>query len=68
MEITGANSNWYHTDRLYKMLPRQADKGRVTSTFCIRQRGRTLVLSNRLQSIWPVFFFFCKSFFYFAII
>lgn len=32
MEITGVNSNWYHTDHLFKMLPRQADKGRVTPT------------------------------------
>lgn len=29
MEITGANCNWCHTVRFFKMLPRHVDKGTV---------------------------------------
>lgn len=57
MEITGANANWCHTVRLFKMLPRHVDKGTVarkgvgysrTQTFYIRQHGRAFVLPNRV--------------------
>lgn len=63
MEITGANANWCHTVRLFKMLRRHVNKGTMakkgvgyfrTQTFYIRQPGGAFVLPNRVFKITSV--------------